>query len=555
MTRDHAYRAVVSDSEQSRKPLIALPTPHLMALAPLDVWARLLWTNKGVHPRYWGRTAFALFTSFVGTICSVHDRVLVFPFRMSKFRRDPVFKHKPGVVVVIGYYRSGTTHLHNLLSCDPAVVTPRWYQVLAPQGYFLCWALIRVMLVPFLPSTRPQDGVGFGPEWPAEDDFALCNWGLCSTLPARFVFPSRWEAWQQWNTLEDLSEAKRNRWRSLTAAFCFKITRGRNRTKLLVLKSPSHTPKVEELDRLFAGNVRFVHIARDPENVIDSNVNMHLRLRPHLLEDGPCAQEIRDRIVEEYELMENACDEQLATIDPSRVARVRHMDLVNDPIAQLERIYTELGLGFSDDARERTIGYLHETGSYRTPSAKRSTDLGERSDRESRICDQLRLLHRLDEAPVDVVPIDRFSMKERAPRSLARGVLGACLACIVFVCAWASLVAILHYALPQTHMKINQLVWVLGAVVGLGANRAGRGGSLSLGIYAILVTFLGWIAATYWTTDIVWDHGNGGWDTVYHNFKGVWVGNTSMTAMLFGVLAMLTAYRQAARTGPTPPGR
>lgn len=532
-----------------------MPTPHLMALAPLDVWARLLWTSRGVHPRYWVRTAFALFTSFVGTICSVHDRVLVFPFRMSKFRRDPVFKHKPGVVVVLGYYRSGTTHLHNLLSCDPSIVTPRWYQVLSPQGYFLCWALIRVMLVPFLPSTRPQDGVGFGAEWPAEDDFALCNWGLCSTLPGRFVFPSRWNAWARWNTMDELSGAKRDRWRSLTAAFCFKITRGRNRNSVLVLKSPSHTAKVEELDRLFAGNVRFVHIARDPEKVIDSNVNMHLRLRPHLLEDAPCAQQIRDRIIDEYETMERACDQQLAHIDPSRVSRVRHKDLVSDPIGQLERVYGELGLAWSADARERTIEYLHETGSYQTPSAKRSTDLGERSDKEARLCEQLNELHGLDKPSADCVPIDRYAIKERAPRSLARGVLGAWISGIVFVSIWATLVAILHNAMPHTHMKINQLVWVLGAVVGLGAIRLGRGGSTALGVWSILVTFLGWIAATYWTTDIVWDHGNGGWDTVYHNFRGVWVGNTSTTALLFGVLAMLTAYRQAARTGPTPPGR
>ena len=542
------------DTVPSRKPLIAMPTPHLMALAPLDVWLRLLWSGGGVHPRYWLRAAFALFTSFVGTACSVHDRVLVFPLRMIRFRRDPVFRHKPGVVIVLGYYRSGTTHLHNLLSCDPRAVTPRWYQALAPQGYYLCWALIRVMLVPFLPSTRPQDGVGFGPEWPAEDDFALCNWGLCSTLPGRFIFPSRSEEWRRWNTLAELGDAKRNRWRSLTAMFCYKITRGRNRKKLLVLKSPSHTARVGELDRLFGGNARFVHIARDPSRVIDSNVNMHLRLRPHLLEDGPDAQAIRERIVEEYSEMEQACAEQLASIDPARVARVRHKDLVSAPLVELELIYSTLGLEWSGEARDRTIGYLRETGTYRTPSAKRAAELGQSSEREEGVCAQLLRLHQLDAPSVDPVPLPGRSGASMPARSTTRGILGGVIAAVLFVLGWAGLVAVLHAALPETHMKINQLVWVMGAMIGLGALRSGRGGSVALGVWAAVITFVAWIGATYWMTDIVWDHGHGGWNTVYHNFRGVWVGNTSLTALIFGVLALLTAYRQAARTGPTPPG-
>ncbi|MCA9304668.1 MAG: sulfotransferase [Phycisphaerales bacterium] len=541
------------DPVPTRKPLIAMPTAHLMALAPLDVWARLLLGARGVHARYWLRLAFALVCSGAGMACCVIERVLLCPVRLVKFGKDAVFDHPPGVVIVVGYYRSGTTHLHNLLSCDPRVVTPRWYQVLAPQGFWLGWSLVRIMLVPFLGSTRPQDGVAFGPEWPAEDDFALCNWGLCSTLPGRFVFPSAWERWSRWNTLDGLSERQKNRWRSLTAMLCWKLTRAK-RGRVLVLKTPSHTGRILELDRLFAGRARFVHIARDPEKVIDSNVNMHLRLRGHLLEDGPCAQTIRDRIVDEYEALETVCAEQLAAIDPARVVRIRHMDLVHNPMGELTKMHATLGLDWSDDARGRTARYLHEIGTYRTPSEKRSGELGQQSERERGLCAHLRALHRLDEAPVDPIALPDRASEQEPRRSFGRGVLGALVVAAVFVLLWVGLVAAHNSVFPDNHSRFNQLVWVMGALIGLGAHRFARGGSVALGLAAALVTLLAWVGATYWAIDIVWDHGNGGWDTVYHNFRGVWVGTTSPTVFVFGVLAHLTAYRQASRRGPNPPG-
>ncbi|MEX0876301.1 MAG: hypothetical protein WD114_02480, partial [Phycisphaerales bacterium] len=51
-----------------RGPMIGWPVAHLLALAPLDVWIRLLHRSRSVPPRYWPRMVFVLFTSFVGTV-------------------------------------------------------------------------------------------------------------------------------------------------------------------------------------------------------------------------------------------------------------------------------------------------------------------------------------------------------------------------------------------------------------------------------------------------------------------------------------------------------
>ncbi|MBL4591377.1 MAG: sulfotransferase [Phycisphaerales bacterium] len=543
----------MNDRRSTKRPFIAMPTAHLMALAPLDVWARLLFNSRGVRPRYWLRLAFVLFTSFVGMACCVHERVILFPVRMVKFRRRAVFDHPAGVVVVVGYYRSGTTHLHNLLSCDPRVVTPRWFQVLGPQGFWFGWTLIRVMLVPFLGSTRPQDGVAFGPEWPAEDDFALCNWGLCSTLPGRFVFPSRWARWSRWNTLVDASDRERNRWRSLTAMFCWKITRGRS-DRVLVLKTPSHTGRIAELDRLFGGNVRFVHIARDPTKVIDSNVNMHDRLASNLLEDAPQTQVVRDRIVEEYGQLEMRCAEELATIPENRVARVRLMDLTNDPLGTLQKVYKKVGLRWDDDVTEAVGGYIRETGEYRTPSAKRTRDLGTPSEDEHALCAQLRELHGLDADAVSRVELPHPA-HEPKPISFLRGVVFAMVATALFGGLWLGVIVLLHLMNSQAHMRIDQIIWGLGAVVGLVAQRAARKGSVKLGVVCIVCVLVAWVGVLYFSSALHWDHGSGGWNTVMHNFKDVRGRATSSAVGTFGVLAMVTAFRLGSRQGPRAPGR
>ena len=55
---------------------------------------------------------------------------------------------------VLGYFRSGTTFLQNLLAADPDLRSPSWPQVLAPQAFVPGWFFLRYFFVPLLPLTR-----------------------------------------------------------------------------------------------------------------------------------------------------------------------------------------------------------------------------------------------------------------------------------------------------------------------------------------------------------------------------------------------------------------
>jgi len=545
---------VKSDGERQvgqgwAKPKIGLPVAHLLALAPLDTWLKMLGRADGVRPKYWPRLAFVLFTSFVGTVCTVHERLVMAIFKKSKRGRRALEGFEPEVVVILGYYRSGTTHLHNLLSNDERFVTPRWYQCLAGQGFVLGWWIVRFLLVPFLGRTRPQDSVGFGPEWPGEDDFALATWGGCSSLAGRHVFPSAWDDWKRWHDLEELSVRERTTWRNLTKRFVYKITRGRT-NRIVLLKAPSHTARVAELDRVFHGRVRFVHLVREPGEVVDSNVRMMHALRNHALEDLPDVQTIRDRIVEEYDATERKCGEELAALGEKQSVRVRFKDLRSDPIGTLNVIYGGLGMDLDAQTQRSVRDYLGSLGSYQ--NERESIDLGEITEHERAVCDAMGTRYGLA-APALTGKALEYTPRP-APRVL-RGMLAGMGVAMMCWGMWLLLVGGLHaFGLD---IRLTGLIWVCGALIGLGARKASGGrGTRALGIWCGVVTLVTVVTVLFPVSVIIWNWGaDDGFDAWwYHNWRNVRqaLGGTSSIALV--LLGVLTAYRHASDDGPIVPG-
>src|SRR5258707_745140 len=124
----------------SMKPLRYLPYGHLMALAPIDVWFRLLReAGEPIPWRYWPRLIFALICSILATALTLPERLIFslwIRFRGRAHSKNPS-KADPAPLFVLGYYRSGTTHLQYLLDRDVHLRSPRWCEVLAPQGFIL----------------------------------------------------------------------------------------------------------------------------------------------------------------------------------------------------------------------------------------------------------------------------------------------------------------------------------------------------------------------------------------------------------------------------------
>lgn len=528
---------------------IMLPVAHLLALAPLDVWIRML-IRQRVHPKYWIRLLGIGFTSLVGTIWSLPERV-GFWIGWSLFKKNPEqFEHPAGVLVIVGYFRSGTTHAHNLISCGSEIITPRWYQALLGQGLWMSWAVTRLLLVPFLGSSRPQDGVGFGPMWPAEDDFALASWGRCSTLPGRLIFPRSREEWDRWNDLNEISEAERTRWRRTIAGFAWKVTR-RDPSKMLVLKTPSHGAHIAELKAVFGEHVRFLHVSRDPTSVIESNIRMHDALSAHLLEDPIETTILRSQIVDEYLQIERMTIEQSQSLGEGEMVFVSHENLLADPIGQLESAFETLGLEFSGSHKDAIIEYLNELGPYKRPTPA-SINLGSPSEHESKQIVQL-----LELRPA-IEQVQGMVIQRRDPKRarLVTGVLCLIIAAVLWASFWIGVIWVIKLIDPEIKPRLDQLVWIGGSVIGVAAIKASGRGSRRLGIVAALLTLVVFVGLSFPITVLNWNFASDGTQEqfLYHNTKGALHGLLAPSSLIFAALGMITAFRHAGTTGPRPPG-
>lgn len=505
-----------------------------MAFAPLDAWARVLLAPAARVPvRYWPRLGFALFTSAIGTALTLPERAVLGPYLWLKARRTGArLAHEPGAVVVLGYYRSGTTHLHYLLSCDPQFRTPRWCEALAPQGFYLSWLFLRIFMIPFVSAKRPQDDVAIGPEWPAEDDFALCNWSAASSLPGRFVVPQLHGHYARFHSLEGLTARERWRWRRTQWAFCWKLAALAGRRRIL-LKTPSHTGRVRELVDLFGpGRVKFIHIRRDEEAVIRSNVAMHGRLHVYNMQDPPEGEEVEGGIVEEYAHTEALYEAQAAALAPDDLVEMRYEDLVNDPMGEARRAYGQLGLAWTEEFEARAGAYLESVRGYRAQNSRTTEQPATAGERHSRT------------QGVHVAQGGRS----------ARAVGVAVVVAVLLGAVWVGLAYMFK-------SRYDQLVWPAGVVLGLVMIRIAGIGSTRLGIAAAAMTVLLFAAVTvpvtfmsdYFQRPYYRGLPMSQWEW-YHILKGARVGALAKNNLFWVFMGAVTAYRFASRKHVKPPG-
>ena len=111
-------------------------------------WLRLLVRERfSISPAYWPRAAFVSGLSVVtSAFQTVED--LMYKRRLRDISIQPP-------LFVLGHMRSGTTHLHNLLSLDHRFGHPTMFEVNFPQSYLLAERAFSWAMELTMPSSRP----------------------------------------------------------------------------------------------------------------------------------------------------------------------------------------------------------------------------------------------------------------------------------------------------------------------------------------------------------------------------------------------------------------
>jgi hypothetical protein len=323
----------------------------------LGNWLRILRDNRfGIEAPFWPRAALITLGTMPNSLTATLERL----WYGSNLARTEV----PAPLFILGTWRSGTTHLHNLFARDPRFAYPNLYQVTCPLTFLLseratAWLIDRVT-----PKRRPQDNVKISVNEPQEEDFAMCSLAGQANLMA-WAFPRNSVFYDRYMTMELLSAEEIFRWKIGYLLFLRKLTYKYRRP--LVLKSPANTGRVRTLLELFP-DARFVHIHRNPYDVFRSTKHTMRTAGPwwqlqriNFADDDA----INTHVIEQVKTLYDSYFEQRALIPAGRLHDICYEDLEREPIEQIRATYKALHLADFEEVEKLLSDYVCSIADYK----------------------------------------------------------------------------------------------------------------------------------------------------------------------------------------------
>ncbi len=326
---------------------------NYLAGITLGPWFRLLRYHR-VSPCYWHR---ALFVSAVATMNSLYAR------RERRF--DAAIRETPLAgppLFILGHWRSGTTHLHNLLALDTRnFAFANTYQVTNPSTFLTTEETNSRRFARLVPKKRPMDEMALSFAVPQEDEFAPCLTTLKS-LYLGLTFPRAGEEFERYLTFDQVPESEIAEWKQQFLWFCRKLTLKYQRP--LVLKSPPHTARIRMLLELFP-DARFVHIHRHPHDVFRSTRHYFDTAAWYTYLQRPERDRVEDEIITRYRRLHDAFHAQRPLIPEGRFHELSFAELESDPVGSLRSVYEKLALPGFVDFQPTLESYLATLSAYR----------------------------------------------------------------------------------------------------------------------------------------------------------------------------------------------
>lgn len=304
----------------------------------------------GGAPDRWGAAVQLSAMALARAPFSAIERLAVAPY-LSK----P--EDMPPPVFILGHWRSGTTHLYNIMSRDPSWAYVPPFAVGLPWDMFGLGRVFRPAIDRALPKHRWIDRMPVTPTSPQEDEIAIASMTDLSFYHGIY-FPRRFDALIDRGVFFDgCSPAEVARWERRFTHFLAKVALAQGGRPLLI-KNPVYTARVALLQRLFP-RARFVHIHRDPMDVFLSMRNFYRRLLEKLaLQDVPAGLDVEQTIFRVYDRMMERFVAETRDLPSGTLVEIPYAELDRDPLDAVARIYDGLGLSGFDAARPGFAEYL-----------------------------------------------------------------------------------------------------------------------------------------------------------------------------------------------------
>lgn len=296
--------------------------------------------------------------SFLGRISARDDTV-----RMARthLRVQKAFGEAPEIgavelpppVFIVGWPRTGTTALHQILARDPANRTIPYWESFDPvpptsgpdrriQRLESMLAQLR-RLAPAYDAIHPMEA-----EMPEECVALFMN----DLRSLQYDFQYRAPTYVRWLLSQDARIAYRGYRRQLQL-----LQHHRAAGTRLVLKDPTHLVHLDALLAVFP-DAKIIFTHREPATALSSLCSLYAYTRALFSDDVDPEALGREVLSGHWPEAQDRATSVRARLEPKRHTDVRHADLLRNPMGTIEEIYRSLDLPLSDEARAAMSAYV-----------------------------------------------------------------------------------------------------------------------------------------------------------------------------------------------------
>ncbi|MBN2307352.1 MAG: sulfotransferase, partial [Candidatus Hydrogenedentes bacterium] len=334
-----------------RRPII-----HPLAINSLRHCLRVCRRGGGIDPGYRIHAASLLaLPMLLAPLRAVERLWFGRRVRATDIAHPPLF--------IVGHWRTGTTHLHNLLAQDPGLAFVSTFQTLSPASFLTGLSTLRPLIARHVPDTRHMDNMPLSVDSPQEEEFALCNLTPYSFYVGWYFPRQMRELFHNYVLFDGASSQAREEWAEVYLGVLKKATL-RARGKRLVLKNPVNTGRIRALLDLFP-DAKFIHIYRSPYRVFKSTQRLHRTTFDMVGLQDIADGEIERNVLDFYRALMTRFFEDKALIPEGNLVELRFEDLEHRPMEELARLYDELALPGWAAAYPRIRAYLDAQPPYK----------------------------------------------------------------------------------------------------------------------------------------------------------------------------------------------
>ncbi len=333
-------------------------------------WREVLGRNGWkVSPEYYHRLAWITGLAGVSSVLSQIENAR-FGEQLERMEINPT------PLFILGHWRTGTTHMHNMLGRDPNHTFSTLYQVLFPDSFLTTGEVGPQLLKSAVPEKRSYDNVIQNWFESAEDEIALMKLTGGLSFYTAIMFPDRAPEYEKYIDFLEATPAERRRFKESLVLFIKKIMLATG-GKRVVVKSCPHSARIRMILDVFP-DAKFIHIHRHPARAFRSMVHMRETVDWENFFQLPTKEFIDQRWDHTATIgarLYTRLIEDRTLIPEKNLVEIAYKDLIGNELEVLRNIYDQLEIPQWEQFERVITPYLDSIKGYKVNKLKIESEL------------------------------------------------------------------------------------------------------------------------------------------------------------------------------------